>query len=51
MLPDHNPAQGHQEERQKKPTKDTLDYDEVPVLSHRQEVDWALREEDAGTEE
>jgi hypothetical protein len=46
MLPDHNPSQSHQKERQKKPTQNALDYDVIPVLPRRQEVDWALRKED-----
>ena len=50
MLPDHNSTQSHQEERQKKPTQDALNYDVVPVLSRRQKVDWPLRKEDTSTE-
>jgi hypothetical protein len=51
MLPDHNPAQSYKEECQKKPTHDALDYDVVSIPSHRQEVDWPLREKNTGAEE
>lgn len=51
MLHDHNSAQSHQEERQEKPPQYALNYDVVPLLSHRQKIDRPLGEKNVGAEE